>query len=267
MTKDRFSNSNEDARRGAVECERAGEMVAYLYDEAGAEERQRFELHMGSCAACREELSAFRGVRRSVGEWRAEVLSAMPSVAFSAPAARAFDEGVADGSIVKTARGRSALAAFREFFALSPLWLRAAGATAALVICGLAGLTLARAEVSLGADGLAFRMGVPERVVVRQVEVPVQNGYTQAQVDEIADQRVKQALEEYQAKAESERESDIVSVSGNKGVNVQADSSSTGAARAKQRRRASPAPRSNAPGLVEFDDDLPRLSDILSVAN
>lgn len=246
-----YGRAGDDPQAAPHACERADELVAYLYDEADADSRRRFELHARDCAACREELAAFRGVRRAVAAWRVEALSDVPAVAaVHADAAR---------------RKPSALAALREFFALSPAWLRAAWAASAVAVIALAALTLARAELNWGDGGLALRFGVTERVVERRVEVPAPaEGFTREQVDEIADARVASALAEYRAKAERQ----VVKASGDKDADARAESHQTGATtRAKRRARPAQPARRTGPMLADSDDGLPRLSDILSVAN
>jgi anti-sigma factor RsiW len=44
-------------------------LVAYLYDEADAAGRARMEAHLRECAACRDELAAFRGLRTGLAQW------------------------------------------------------------------------------------------------------------------------------------------------------------------------------------------------------
>ncbi|HEX7957439.1 MAG TPA: hypothetical protein VF508_10885, partial [Pyrinomonadaceae bacterium] len=151
------------------------------------------------------------------------------------------------------ARRRSAAAAFREFFSLSPLWLRACAAAAALVLCALSALTLARAEVRWGADGLAFNT-VGGRVVRERVEVPTQSGYTDEQVEAIVAQRVAEA----RAQFEGQRPTQVVEAS----TGVAVGKPQTTGSNAPRRKRA---PRAGARRGEELlaEDDLPRLSDLL----
>jgi hypothetical protein len=66
------------------------------------------------CRNCREEAASFGNVRESISTWRNEVLTGfVPSAA--------------------TPTRKSALAAFRQFFDLSPLWLQ--GAAITLMCC------------------------------------------------------------------------------------------------------------------------------------
>lgn len=110
-------------------CERAGDLVSVLYGEASESERHDFELHLKQCGNCRAEFAAFAQVRESIGEWRDEVLTGF----ISSPTA--------------PARGRkSAIAALRQFFDLSPLWMKGAVGFAAVVFCVLAALAVMRLQ-------------------------------------------------------------------------------------------------------------------------
>src|SRR5205085_2276371 len=130
--------SNGTGPRG---CEHGEELVAYIYGETSPVEANAFRQHLKGCAVCREELAAFGGVREAVGEWRAEVFGSIPSLNINESLAPTTD------AHTTPARRRSAVAALREFFSLSPLWLQVGIAAAALVVCALAALTFARAEV------------------------------------------------------------------------------------------------------------------------
>lgn len=48
----------------------AADLIAYLYGELNEKATARFEKHLVSCAACREELASFSRVRVAIGEWR-----------------------------------------------------------------------------------------------------------------------------------------------------------------------------------------------------
>jgi anti-sigma factor RsiW len=93
--------------------------MAFVYNEIDASERREFETHLQQCGNCRREAASFASVRESIGAWRDEVLTGfVPSTA--------------------TPPRRSALAAFRQFFDLSPLWLQSAAVV--LTLCVLGGL-------------------------------------------------------------------------------------------------------------------------------
>jgi anti-sigma factor RsiW len=183
---------------GARGCGRGEELVTYLYGESDAGESKTFRQHLNNCAVCREELAAFGGVREAVGEWRAEVLSTTPALDIKealTPAVRAPRA---------PERKRSAMAALREFLSLSPLWLQAGAVAAALVVCALTALTFARTEVSWDSNGLAFRTGVKDRVIEKQVQVPVQTGFTQEQVNVMVEKRVSVELADAQKNWEAD---------------------------------------------------------------
>jgi len=110
-------------------CERGADLIAFLYGEANESERRDFELHLQACAGCQEEVASFGIVRESITAWRDEALSGFVSTPLPA-----------------TATKKSALAALRQFFDLSPLWLKGATAFAAIALCVLAALALNRTE-------------------------------------------------------------------------------------------------------------------------
>ena len=108
-------------RTDSSHCERSSDLMAFLYNEMDASETREFESHFQQCANCRAEAASFGQVRESITAWRDEVQTGfVPSTA--------------------TAPTRSAVAAFRQFFDLSPLWLKGAAAFAVLTFCVLAGL-------------------------------------------------------------------------------------------------------------------------------
>jgi hypothetical protein len=238
-------------------CARGEELVAYLYGEATKEEAGLFRQHLEACAVCRGELAAFGGVREAVGVWHAEALGSVPSLNIGevfAPVREALPFATPK---------RSARAALREFFSLSPVWLRAGAFAAALAVCALVVLTLARAEVRWGSDGLAFRTGVTERVVKEEVRVTTQAGYTEEQVDEMVARRVAEATAQLNAKAKEEtggqRTGSVINVSGEGGKGRQ-QPSATNAPRRKRPTRAN----GRREETLLAEDDLPRLSDLLS---
>ncbi|MCA1632638.1 MAG: zf-HC2 domain-containing protein [Acidobacteria bacterium] len=239
-------------------CDRAPELIAYLYGEAAPAEAQTFRRHLDGCAICLDELAAFGGVRETVGEWRSDAVSVPPALdlleayAFAEPAPR------------PPVRERSALAALREFFSLSPLWLKAGACAATLAVCALAALTLTRSEVRWNADGFAFRTGVrDERVVEKRVEVQVPTGYTPEQVEEI----VKQRLEVAQGEWESKREQPAVA--GARENRRKSDPRLETASNTSQprRKRATPRLARRDAQSLEDEDSLPRLSDLLGGAH
>lgn len=196
---DKFKLSGNDGRRASQECGRAEDLVAYLYGEASPAETKSFSLHLNACADCRNELESFGRVRAGLGDLREDVLSAAPRIDF-VPTLAGKREVAA-----RPTRRLSALAALREFFTVSPLWLKAGQLAALLVVFVLVGLTVARTDVRWDDKGFAVQMGVKERTV----EVSAAGTFTQQQVDEIAAQKVKVALDE-QEKVFKAREEQLI---------------------------------------------------------
>lgn len=121
-------------------CHRSEDLVTYLYNEASAAEAQDFASHIETCEACRAEFAVFSQVHESIVLWRNEALGS----AFSpAPQAAPVPAEATDSrQFVRPERKLPALAALREFFSVSPLWLRGATAFAALLLCLLAVLAV-----------------------------------------------------------------------------------------------------------------------------
>ena len=103
------------------DCERASDLIAFIYNEADERERRDFQLHLNECTTCREEVASFGVVRESITTWRDEALAGFVSQPVATKAPR-----------------KSALAALRQFFDLSPLWLKGATAFAVVAFCVLA---------------------------------------------------------------------------------------------------------------------------------
>jgi anti-sigma factor RsiW len=111
------------------DCERASDLIAFLYNEADESERRDFQLHLNECSTCREEVSSFGMVRESIIEWRAEALA-----------------GFVSQPVATKANNKSALAALRQFFDLSPLWLKGATAFAVVVFGVLAAIAFVKLQ-------------------------------------------------------------------------------------------------------------------------
>jgi hypothetical protein len=124
-------------------CHRSEDLVTYLYNEASAAEAQDFASHVETCEACRAEFAVFSQVHESILLWRNEALGSAFSP--SAQAAPVLAEATTDSrQFVRHERKLPALAALREFFSVSPLWLRGATAFGALLLCVLAILAMSR---------------------------------------------------------------------------------------------------------------------------
>jgi hypothetical protein len=244
-----------DATATTPGCERSEELVAYLYGEATREEAGLFGLHLEACAVCREELAALGGVRAGLAAWRAEALDSVPSLNIDERFVPVAEPRPA------AARRRSARAALREFFSLSPLWLRAGAFAATVAFIATAALSLVGAEVKWNSEGLAFRAGVTETVVREERQVPTQVGYTDEQVNAIVARKVAEASAQLRAEANEEtkepRPERVINVSD--GGKTRRPAAAPNATRRKRPARAD----ARRDETLLADDDLPRLSDLL----
>ncbi len=106
-------------------------MVSYLYDEASPEECRQVEAHLVECHSCKEELEAFNRVRGMLQQWQIDDL---PVVRVEATTRRSFFE------------------ALRELFTIMPVWAKACGVVAAVMIV----MAVLGTEVSIGKQGFSL---------------------------------------------------------------------------------------------------------------
>lgn len=116
-------------RQNSPTCERASDLIAFLYGEADEREARDFQLHLQQCNSCREEVASLGVVRESITAWRDEALA-----------------GFVSTPVATQPQKKSALAAVRQFIDLSPLWLKGATAFAAVTFCVLIGLVIFRSN-------------------------------------------------------------------------------------------------------------------------
>ena len=109
-------------------CKRAPDLMAFLYHEMDERETREFQLHLQQCGPCGEEAASLGVVRESIAAWRDEALAGF----VSAP--------------VAIEPRKSAIAALRQFFDLSPLWLKGATAFAMVAFFVLVGLALVKQQ-------------------------------------------------------------------------------------------------------------------------
>ncbi len=250
-------------------CERAVELVAYFYGEASRAERESFNVHLARCGACRDELAAFAEVRGAVGHWRAEILRNAPASSLTASQAPEAPRENAGGAVVPR---RTAYAALREFFTLSPLWLRAGLAAAALSVCALVALAAVNAEVRLGQGGLAFstRLRRSETQTAPPAQVSAREGkvYTQAELAQLVAERdaALRELADTRAQLDDSRAVNLIdAVEAVEPVSESGTISPPGHTR--RERRAAPAVRPQRSPREREEEDAPRLYDLLSEAN
>lgn len=118
----------------APNCGRGNDLIAFLYGEIDEPAARDFERHLMNCADCESELGAFKQIRSTAVAWRQETVGAATAHSVSASPAigRAPDLGKP-----------SAMAAFRQFFDISPLWLKGSIAFASVLLCMVSALALA----------------------------------------------------------------------------------------------------------------------------
>lgn len=119
-----------EERSSTRKCDRENDLIAFLYSEVNEREARDFERHLKTCSLCESELGAFKPIRESIIEWRDEAFGRVHETAF-------------DSRPLASAK-RSATAALREFFNLSPLWLKGAVAFASILFFVFGGLALVR---------------------------------------------------------------------------------------------------------------------------
>jgi len=108
----------------APTCEYANELISFVYSELGDRENQEFKLHLNTCRQCSVELESFGEMREAIGAWKYQSLAVV-----------ALAEETHE---VPFPRKKSAGTALREFFGLSPLWLKGALGFATVLFCILA---------------------------------------------------------------------------------------------------------------------------------
>jgi anti-sigma factor RsiW len=267
-------------------CGRAEQLVGYLYGETNAQERASFESHLSECVACRDELAAFGQVREAVGAWRAELLTHAPGVV----AADVMPAGVIrNNDSPHTSRDvssprRSAWDALREFFVLSPAWLRFGTVAAALVVCALATLAVANAEVGRENGNLVFRTGVwhatHERTTVPTRATEAGNDSTaqlnqsqlsQAQLDQLVAERdaARRELEDARAQLDDSRAANIEAVYHDieESQPDPAPQQTAPPSPGTSRQRRANTQRKSARRATSNEEDLPRLLDLLGSGN
>ncbi len=113
----------------ARSCNRNDELIAYLYGECSAEERQRFDAHLLACPDCSAEVAGLSSVRAALADWAPPDSRLGFKIVQEQPAARA----------------RWPL----------PAWAQALAAVRVLAV----GAAIANIQVRYGSDGLVITTG------------------------------------------------------------------------------------------------------------
>jgi len=116
-------------------CRNQELLVGYVYDDVTAEERERFDRHLRTCAECRTEVDALRATRGHLAAWAPPE----PDLGFQ---------------IV-----RHAVEPRGKVIPFGRRWMPAFGLAAAAVLVLAAASAIANLEVRYGSDGLVLRTG------------------------------------------------------------------------------------------------------------
>src|ERR1041384_1208431 len=116
-----------------TECNMHQALVAYLYNEATAEERALVNAHLTDCASCAQELQAFERVRSMLQQWQIDDLPVVRVVA-------------------DRPSQQSMLTVLKEAFSITPIWAKALGAVAVAMLV----LAIMGTDVRVGSNGVSF---------------------------------------------------------------------------------------------------------------
>ena len=130
------------------------QLISYLYDDLAAPDRAAFERHLRECAACQEELAAFRGLRSTLSTWTPP----QPELAFEivdhrTPRSHPPAHAPAPAHAHAHAHAPAHAASWRAW------WTPAAGLAAAAVLVLAAASAVAHVEFHYGTDGWSVRTG------------------------------------------------------------------------------------------------------------
>jgi hypothetical protein len=168
-------------------CERADELIGFLYGELDEADARRFDRHLRECAACESEFKVFGQIHTSIVEWRNESLGTRSPAFSEAPV-------LAQAPQASVRSRPSAIMALREFFVLSPLWMKGAAAIAAILFCICAMLAVRYLQSQPSAPG-----------VVKQNSDKI---YTQGELDNQVARAIARTHEETET-AERQRKEEV----------------------------------------------------------
>jgi len=125
-------------------CDDKATLVAYLYGEIAAADRQRVDEHLRQCAACAAEVGALAGVRIELTQW-------------APPNAELGFTIVRDAAAQKTAASQPAPTVLGppRWFDAVPVWAQAVAAVLVLAVSA----AIANVQVKSGPDGFAVSTG------------------------------------------------------------------------------------------------------------
>jgi len=113
-------------------CDSKELLVSFLYDELDPSAKGAFDIHLSTCAECRDELAELRATRGQIALW--------------APPEPDFGFRIVRGAAAPPAPPR---------FRIAPAW----GLAAAALLVAAVGAAIANLDVRYGRDGLVVRTG------------------------------------------------------------------------------------------------------------
>lgn len=172
------------------DCTMREALMSYLYDEATPDEARRFEQHLTACAACAQELTAFRRVREQLQHWQLDELPIVRVVADPHPARR------------------SAFSVLKELFTVMPIWAKALGVVAMAMLV----LAVTGTSVSVGRDGFSYQASMfgSKQSVEKPAALQPQNAnYVSAEQLEQARAEMTAAVSRLIAESERQQKDDL----------------------------------------------------------
>jgi anti-sigma factor RsiW len=121
-------------------------IIAYVYDELGASERDLFARHLRGCVECRDEVAQFAGVRRQLAAW-------------TPPALESLVASSAQPRSVSERNARSTPGARASGWWAVPAWAQVAAAMLCLGMGTGVGAGLADLRITYGTQGLTIATG------------------------------------------------------------------------------------------------------------
>ena len=115
-------------------CDDKATLVAYLYDEVDAQDRQRVDEHLRYCAACADEVAALSGVRSGLTQWAPPEAELGFTIIRRAPA-----------TVLRPA----------QWWNTVPVWAQAVAAILVLAVSA----AIANVQVKSGPDGFVVSSG------------------------------------------------------------------------------------------------------------
>ena len=242
-------------------CDRAVEIVSYLYGEISEREKAVCEAHLADCRICADELADFSFARFAVEEWRDAEFAHLPTPAFEIP----FETKSSNISV--SLNSLSMLDGLRRFFSFPSVWATSAAALAITVGLVLAATNLFQ-PVLITEKGIGNAAKVSTSPSIEIAEQP-QSKYSDK--PNIADSSAQTAALKNNAfeKRETTRQNLTTNIQKESHAAVSAKSTKIGKARhaaantesgvknfTKSDRKNAPAINRPAPTLSSFDEDV-----------